>query len=177
MYGNTALLVFEADEFKRQFQKTHVVAQDTFPNSINVSPVTLTSGVSSLPRSSLAKAMEDDSAGNTDSMEKSAHFSISAALSQWLDVCGLPEIVSKMQRFASITKWSEDIVGECLNEVSEVMMCCEDAVSVEFIHFFGPIMLELLQRASRVQLDSQLNHQQMCVLLGRLIMDNKSTSK
>ena len=120
--------------------------------------------------------MEEDSSGNYTDMEKLTKFSVSAALCQWIDLQECPELI-KLKRYLSLTKWSQKDVDTCLSGISQILLCHQYLISKEFIQLFGTIFIELLERAARVNIDVESKHKLMCVLLGKLVTQNKSVLK
>jgi hypothetical protein len=118
--------------------------------------------------------MEEDSAGNITDNEKLAKFSVSSALQQWFSVVDRQETLVSLKRYLSIPKWQTDLVENCLNDIAEMMLRQESILTDEFVHLFGPIMLDLLERTSNVSMNAQLKHELMCILLGKLVTRNST---
>ena len=117
--------------------------------------------------------MDEDCVRNLTDVEKLTKFSISNALDQWLQLCDC-RVLTQFDRYSSITTWSAQDVEKCLNEIAELILCQSGLVSQEFVHLFGTILIELLDRASQCEIDAGIKHQLMCVLLGKLVTQNKT---
>ncbi len=121
---------------------------------------------------------EDPPWMNFTDMEKLTKFSIRAALGRWLlgPSSSDPEIM-KLDKYLSLPKWSPLMVDNFLNELATLLLCHKPVASNEFVHLFGPVLIELLERASKteIQLKSSNDikkHLLMCCLLGKLAISN-----
>lgn len=120
--------------------------------------------------------MEEDSPRNYTDMEKLTKFSVSAALRRWLELSSSVSdpVISKLKKYLDLTKWSPLMVENCLNDVSKLLLCHHSVANDDFVQIFGPILIELLERASQVEIEATAKHLLMCCLLGKLITKNKA---
>jgi len=117
--------------------------------------------------------MDEDSAGeNITDMEKLSKFSVSAALHQWLAVNALYS--KRFDKYLNLSKWSPSLIEKCLEDVAQLLLCDISAASDSFVSAFGPVLIEVLERASRSNMESRLKHPRMSVLLGKLGTKNKA---
>ena len=119
--------------------------------------------------------MEEDPPRNYTDMEKLTKFSVSSALGRWLQLeLSRDEEIVKLNKYLSPTKWSPLMVENCLNDVAWLLLCNPAVANDEFVRIFGPILIELLERASQADIDADLKHLLMCCVLGKLITRNKA---
>ena len=118
--------------------------------------------------------MDEDSAGeNITDMEKLSKFSVSAALNQWLKA-DFDSFLNRFDRYKNLSKWSPLQVEKCLDDVAQLLLCDSSAASDTFVMAFGPVLIEVLERASKIEMESRLKHSRMSVLLGKLGTRNKA---
>lgn len=119
--------------------------------------------------------MEVDSAANFTDTEKLTKFSVSYALRQLIDCgSGTNSELTKLESYCSPTKWSPFIVERCLDDVAQLLLCDKSELIDDIVRIFSPILVELIQRASCMQMSPELKHYLLCVLFGKLITRNKS---
>ena len=112
--------------------------------------------------------MDHDSSGIVSDREKPSGFSLSNAISQWLKLYDGPE-VANLHRYSFIYQWHPQDVAMCLNEIAGLILAHSNLISREFLVLFGNILIELLERAKNLS-----RHRRMCVLLGKLVTQNKA---
>jgi hypothetical protein len=119
--------------------------------------------------------MDEDSAGeNITDMEKLSKFSVSAALHQWLKANNASSFSKRFDKYLNLSKWSPLQVEKCLEDVAQLLLCDTSAASDSFVASFGPVLIEVLERASNCNMESRLKHPRMSVLLGKLGTQNKA---
>lgn len=118
--------------------------------------------------------MEVDHAANFTDTEKLTKFSVSFALRQLIDCDSTNSDITKLEKYCSTTKWSPFIVERCLDEVAQLLLCGKSVLIDDIVKIFAPVLVELIQRASCMQMSPELKHHLLCVLFGKLITRNKS---
>ena len=116
--------------------------------------------------------MDDDSVNCTDT-EKLTKFSVSVALRQLLDIGSANAEITKLEKYLTAQNWSPFIVEKCLDDVGRLILCGKYDFMDKIVSIFSPILIELLQRASCVQMSPEVKHHLMCSLFGKLITRNK----
>lgn len=118
--------------------------------------------------------MEDDTAANYTDTEKLTKFSVSLALRQLLDRGPTSPDIAKLKSYLNAPKWSPLMVERCLEDIARLLLFEKSGFINDITQIFAPILIELVQRASCIQLSSELKHQLMCILFGKLITRNKA---
>lgn len=118
--------------------------------------------------------MGEEFPSTTDDEENLTKFSVSAALEQFLDLGFVgPEIV-KLKSYLATSHWSLLVSERCLDDIAAILLCEKLSVVNGIARIFSPILLELVQRASLVDMTPEAKHNHMCVLLGRLVTHNQA---
>jgi hypothetical protein len=114
----------------------------------------------------------EESANCTD-MEKLTKFSVSVALRQLVDLASSSSEFDKLASYLTMTKWSPFVVEKCLDDVAQLLLFEKSSLFDDIVRIFSPILIELVQRASCIQMSPDVKHNLMCVLFGKLIIRNK----
>jgi hypothetical protein len=106
-------------------------------------------------------------------MEKLTKFSVSVALRQLVDLASSSPEFDKLASYLTMPKWSPFVVEKCLDDVAQLLLFEKSSLLDDIVRIFSPILIELVQRASCVEMSPDVKHHLMCALFGKLITRNK----